>query len=752
MKKSILSLLAIVFYVLNGVSQNPIITLNTTKTNGEFILISLKAKRLTSISIDFGTGTKEQFTVETSITPISHAVSGSEIKIYTSDPQKIIYLDCRNGGLTCLDLSGVANLEWLECQNNLLTTLDISKNISLKYLNCNSNKLSALDISKNAHLLTIQCKENKLTYATLPVETAINAFIYEPQQPVIILPNYKSGVAVDLSKELNAGGNKTTYTWKTKAGDALIAETDYTISDGKTIFLKPQVDSVYCEMTNASFPDFKDNNVLKTTNTSITGSSLSVISMETSKAIGSEISLTLQAWDNNTIVYVDFGNGIPVAKTIHSDETPVSGTLTGSNIIRIYSAGMYYIGCSFNQITTLDISKNAEIESVNCYKNQLTTLDISKNVNITGVDCGENQLTTLDISKNTNLTWLSFSNNQLAGIDLSKNTELAYLDASNNQLTTLDVTHNTKLSSFNCSNNNLTTLDVSKNNALFRLECTKNKLTFATLPIRTMSEYRYAPQQPMAIAKRFAVGSTMDLSAQLTAGTATTVYKIKTKAETTLVKDVDYSITDGKISFLKAQTDSVYCEMTNTTFPNLKGSDVLKTSYTFVSSINKQNQTITFNTLPNKHTNDAPFELTATASSGLPVTFTSSDPTIASINGTTVTIHLAGSTIITATQAGDNNWNPATQPQTLTINTVTGIENIEEEWVISPNPVANTLYIKTPNTGNSMFSIINMAGRKVQSGITKDRSIDVSGLHAGVYLLQLEETGKKARIVRFVKH
>jgi hypothetical protein len=170
-----------------------------------------------------------------------------------------------------------------------------------------------------------------------------------------------------------------------------------------------------------------------------------------------------------------------------------------------------------------------------------------------------------------------------------------------------------------------------------------------------------------------------------------------------------------------------------------------------VSTINKQNQTITFNTLPNKHANDAPFELTATASSGLPVTFSSSDPAIASVNGTTVTIHLAGSTIITATQAGDNNWNAATKPQTLTITTATGIENIEEKCAISPNPVANTLYIHLPNPGNIKYSIFNMAGSKVQSGITKDKSIDVSGLQAGVYLLRLEEGGKPAKIGRFVK-
>jgi hypothetical protein len=156
--------------------------------------------------------------------------------------------------------------------------------------------------------------------------------------------------------------------------------------------------------------------------------------------------------------------------------------------------------------------------------------------------------------------------------------------------------------------------------------------------------------------------------------------------------------------------------------------------------------------LPSKKLDDVPFELAATANSGLPVTFTSADPSIASISGNMVTIHKAGNVVITATQAGNNSWEGATATQTLTITSVTGIEEIEEVYKISPNPVSNTLNIKTPYAGNVKFSIFNMTGSKVQSGITKDKSIDVSGLNAGVYLLQLEETGKKARIVRFVKH
>ena len=58
--------------------------------------------------------------------------------------------------------------------------------------------------------------------------------------------------------------------------------------------------------------------------------------------------------------------------------------------------------------------------------------------------------------------------------------------------------------------------------------------------------------------------------------------------------------------------------------------------------------TITFNTLAPKTTTDAPFALTATASSGLAVIYSSSNPNVAIISGNTVTITGAGSTTITA--------------------------------------------------------------------------------------------------------
>jgi len=74
-------------------------------------------------------------------------------------------------------------------------------------------------------------------------------------------------------------------------------------------------------------------------------------------------------------------------------------------------------------------------------------------------------------------------------------------------------------------------------------------------------------------------------------------------------------------------------------------------------------QTITFGALAEKACGDPTFDLTAGASSGLPVSYVSSDPSVASIAGATVTVLRVGTTTITASQAGNSQYAPAASVQ-----------------------------------------------------------------------------------------
>ena len=84
--------------------------------------------------------------------------------------------------------------------------------------------------------------------------------------------------------------------------------------------------------------------------------------------------------------------------------------------------------------------------------------------------------------------------------------------------------------------------------------------------------------------------------------------------------------------------------------------------------ITKGNQTITFAVLPAKVVGDAPFSISATASSGLAVSYASSNTNVATVSGNSVTVVGSGTTTITASQAGNENWNAATDAtQTLLV-------------------------------------------------------------------------------------
>ena len=76
-------------------------------------------------------------------------------------------------------------------------------------------------------------------------------------------------------------------------------------------------------------------------------------------------------------------------------------------------------------------------------------------------------------------------------------------------------------------------------------------------------------------------------------------------------------------------------------------------------AVTELSQTISFDPLPIKEIGTSPFALTATASSGLPVSYSSSNPHVATVSGNTITIHGIGSSIITADQPGSGSFLPA---------------------------------------------------------------------------------------------
>lgn len=139
-----------------------------------------------------------------------------------------------------------------------------------------------------------------------------------------------------------------------------------------------------------------------------------------------------------------------------------------------------YLNCSYNKtLENLDVSKNIKLTVLSCNTALLSSLDVTKNVALERLDCAGNELSSLDVSKNTALTQLACGRNQFAILDLSQNVALNYLSCSSGtkKLKNLDVSNNTALTTLYCNYNELTSLDLSKNIALTSLECCYNDLT-----------------------------------------------------------------------------------------------------------------------------------------------------------------------------------------------------------------------------------------------------------------------------------
>ena len=145
----------------------------------------------------------------------------------------------------------------------------------------------------------------------------------------------------------------------------------------------------------------------------------------------------------------------------------------------------------------------------------------------------------------------------------------------------------------------------------------------------------------------------------------------------------------------------------------------------------KINQTIAFDYLAPHNLSEGSFKLKATATSGLPVTFFSSDSTIASVHDSTVTLLQPGTVNITAVQNGNAKYYQAAQvTRNLTINednnavknnqTITFVLN-ESVWKLSQgtltlNATASSGLAVTFTSSNISYALITGNLLTVSSG------------------------------------
>ena len=320
--------------------------------------------------------------------------------------------DKEAASVTAIDVSskGIANLKGIEhftalktlnCSGNYLTTstLDVSKNTALEVLDCSINQLNDLDVSKNTALKELYCYRNSIRD--------------EGMQTLISSLHQNGGTLYAYDTTYDQNEMTTTH-----VADAKAKKWQVKAWDGSKYVDYAGIFAIYIDATN--FPDVNfrdcvsDQSIDLNTNGYLTEDEISYVSY-----------LTISS------------RGIANLKGIE------------------HFTALTSLNCSFNQLTTLDVSKNVELVELSCENNQLTALDVSKNTKLTSLYCFENQLATLNVANCTALTSLHCSNNKLTTLSLSDNVGLTELSCENNQLTTLDMTKNTDLINLYCHSNQI---------------------------------------------------------------------------------------------------------------------------------------------------------------------------------------------------------------------------------------------------------------------------------------------------------
>lgn len=313
------------------------------------------------------------------------------------------------------------------------------------------------------------------------------------------------------------------------------------------------------------------------------------------------------------------------------NQVNVSGTVSGDGKVKIYGDNIVYFECSSrvdgaqvlsldvtkattlkdltantNKLASIDLTKSTELEKLTINNNQLTSIDISKCNKLTTLDITNNLLTAIDITKNQALQTLRIGQNKLTGdLDLSTNPTIKSVYALTNELTSVKIGNNTASKPyFSFNYNKLTSIDASgindaKNAILFlignqlteiklpsaqmkTLNISKNNFTLATLPDATTAAkgFTYAPQNDYVIAESYKVGDVLDLSSQ-TSATLNTQFAVYKSDKTALKEGTDYTVTDGKITFLTAQ-EAVYVTMSSALYSKFAGTSIYKTTITKV--------------------------------------------------------------------------------------------------------------------------------------------------------------------------
>ncbi len=428
-----------------------------------------------------------------------------------------------------------------------------------------------------------------------------------------------------------------------------------------------------------------------------------------------------------------------------------------------------FLDCFGNGLTSLNLTGNTSLTSVNCRSNQLTSINITGLTELQEFDFANNLMTSIDVSTNTGLTYLGFNGNQLTTVDVSNNINLEDIGGYDNLLTSIDVSSNPALAYLEIYDNQLTELNVSANPLLVGLAFDNNQLTSLNIANGNNINFEFfsAEGNPNLtcitvddVAYAEANFTDVDPVANFSTNCSNTVTDILTFSFSEQVADAVIDAVNHEVEIQVAETAD-FSNLTPTiTISNGATIDpasgvaqdfsapfiytvtaenpAVTQQWTINAILPKQPQSITFNPIEDQFLEAGTLTLSANASSGLPVSFSVVSGPV-TLSGNILSFTGLGTVTISAIQAGNDQYFAADPvEQSFEIISVTGLERESSPIIIYPNPATDVLTIQTEQR-DVFIKLFNSHGGEVMD-IQPNVGNRISHLANGIYIVRISGT------------
>ncbi|AXG71976.1 internalin-J [Kordia sp. SMS9] len=417
-------------------------------------------------------------------------------------------LYCSDNSLTTLNVSNLTNLQTLWAVSNNLTSIDLTNNPAITDIRIENNELTSIDLSNQTNLVILQIDRNELTAIDVSNSPSITRFrVYDNNISNIDLANNTSLSEVRvqnnrlLSLNLQNGNNTNIGTFAADNNEfldcILVDDASYSTANWTTIDAQTSFSDTTCTVAYTAIPDSNfeaqleslgyddisgDGQVPTAYIEGVTTLDVGNLSIADLTGIEDFIGLVDLDAEVNNLTSLDLSNNT-LLETIDIDSNDLSSLTLPTN------GSLITFSCNNNSnLTTVDFSGNTNLQTIQCINNGLTSINLTGLSVLTSLGLNENSLSSIDISDAMSLETLTIGNNALTSINLSNNTNLTYLTVESNNLNSLDISNNTALEYLILSENNITSIDTSSHTALVWLYAGNNQLTTIDVSANTLLE------------------------------------------------------------------------------------------------------------------------------------------------------------------------------------------------------------------------------------------------------------------------